>query len=113
MVKEAKNDLPLLVKVRLGIYVILCAAMVVAMGFLLYWQHQQVQQMKSSFYFISKDNWDCSRAVSTGKGVDQVGCVQYTHESRFREVVEPPVGVRNNNTAPAAPAAVAPRPQAK
>lgn len=113
MVKEAKNDLPLLVKVRLGIYVILCAAMVVSMGFLLYMQDQQIRQFRSSVHSISKDDFHCSRTVAVGKGVDQIACVQYTHERIFREVVEPPVGVRNNNTAPAAPAAVAPRPQAK
>lgn len=114
MVKEAKNDIPLLTKVRLGVYVILCAAMVVAMGFLLYIQDQQIRQFRSSNYSISKDDFHCSRTVSVGKGVDQVACVQYTHERIFRDVVEPPPGVRPQGAAVApAPQNAAPRPPAK
>ena len=97
MVKETENELPLLVKVRLSVYVILCAAMVVSMGYLLILQHREDQKFKQQIHSnVTKDEFYCSRAISNGQpGVDQIVCVQYTHKPIFREIVEPPAAARN------------------
>ena len=95
MVNETDKELPLLTKVKLGVYVILCGGAVIAMASLL------VFHVKN-FHSLSREEFHCTRVEQVGKGLDQVVCVQYTHNRFFRDVIEPPAAVRQGsaNVAP-------------